>query len=35
MSNQIGCPEGAKAECGNDKPKASPTTWLVAAVPRN
>ena len=30
-----GCPEGASAECGSARPSASPTTWEVAAVPRN
>ena len=35
MSSQIGWPEGASAECGRDRPSASATTWLVAAVPRN
>ena len=35
MSSQIGCPEGASAVCGSDRPSASPTTWDVAAVPRN
>ena len=35
VSSQIGCPEGASAECGNDNPRASPTTCEVAAVPRN
>ncbi len=34
MSSQMGCPEGASAECGRDIPRASPTTWEVAAVPR-
>src|ERR1035438_10362159 len=35
MSVQMGCPEGASAECGSDMPSASPTTCAVAAVPRN
>ena len=35
MSSQIGWPLGARAEWGSDIPSASPTTWLVAAVPRN
>jgi len=35
MSSQIGWPEGASAECGSDRPSASPTTCEVAAVPRN
>ncbi len=35
MSSQTGCPEGASAECGSDRPSASPTTCEVAAVPRN
>ena len=35
ISNQIGWPEGARAECGRDIPRASATTWDVAAVPRN
>ena len=34
-SSQMGCPEGASAVCGNDSPRASPTTCEVAAVPRN
>ena len=32
---QMGCPEGASAECGSAMPSASPTTCEVAAVPRN
>ena len=35
MSSQTGWPDGASAECGSDKPSASPTTCEVAAVPRN
>ena len=35
MSSQIGWPDGASAECGSDRPSASPTTCDVAAVPRN
>src|ERR1035441_10980771 len=35
ISIQMGCPEGESAEWGRDMPRASPTTWLVAAVPRN
>ena len=35
ISSQMGCPEGASAECGSDMPSASPTTCEVAAVPRN
>src|SRR5262245_11933702 len=34
-SSQIGCPLGAKAECGSEIPSASPTTCEVAAVPKN
>ena len=34
-SSQIGCPDGASAACGTVSPKASATTWAVAAVPRN
>ena len=34
-SSQIGCPDGARAEWGRARPSASPTTWDVAAVPRN
>src|SRR5256885_4353436 len=34
-SSQTGCPEGASAECGTARPKASATTCEVAAVPRN
>jgi hypothetical protein len=33
MSSQIGCPDGASAECGSESPSASPTTCDVAAVP--
>ena len=35
VSNQIGIPDGARAECGSANPSASPTTCDVAAVPRN
>ena len=35
ISSQIGCPEGARAEWVSDSPNASPTIWLVAAVPKN
>ncbi len=35
MSSQMGCPEGANALCGRDMPSASPTTWELAAVPKN
>ena len=35
MSSQIGWPDGARAEWGRARPSASPTTWEVAAVPRN
>ena len=28
----MGCPDGASAVCGNERPNASPTTWAVAAV---
>jgi len=35
MSSQSGWPEGASAECGSERPSASPTTCEVAAVPRN
>ena len=35
VSSQIGWPDGASAECGSDRPSASPTTCDVAAVPRN
>ena len=35
MSSQTASPEGASAECGSDSPSASPTTWVVAAVPKN
>ena len=35
ISSQMGCPEGARAECVSDSPSASPTTCDVAAVPRN
>ena len=35
MSSQSGWPDGASAECGSDRPSASPTTCEVAAVPRN
>ena len=35
MSSQIACSRGASAECPSDMPSASPTTWDVAAVPRN
>ena len=35
MSSQTGWPEGARAECGSDRPRASATTCDVAAVPRN
>jgi len=34
-SSQISWPEGTSAEWGSDMPSASPTTWDVAAVPRN
>ncbi len=34
MSSQIGWPEGARAEWGSARPKASPTTWALAAVPK-
>ena len=35
MSSQIAWPDGASALCVSDMPSASPTTWDVAAVPRN
>jgi hypothetical protein len=35
MSSQIGWPDGDSAECGSDRPSASPITCDVAAVPRN
>ncbi len=34
MSSQIFWPDGASAACGRLNPRASPTTWDVAAVPR-
>jgi len=34
ISSQIGWPDGASAECGNASPRASATTWALAAVPR-
>src|ERR1017187_1259755 len=35
ISVQMGWPEGESAEWASDMPRASPTTWEVAAVPRN
>jgi len=35
MSSHTGCPDGERAECGSESPKASLTTCAVAAVPRN
>ena len=35
MSRHTSWPDGASAECGSDRPSASPTTCDVAAVPRN
>ena len=35
MSVQMGWPDGASALWGRERPKASPTTCEVAAVPRN
>src|ERR1017187_10449453 len=35
ISVQMGWPEGESAEWASDMPRAPPTTWEVAAVPRN
>ena len=34
-SSHTGSPDGARAVCPTASPSASPTTWAVAAVPRN